>query len=92
MKQLKHSRNINAHISHGGGGGGGEGLNAEILLAGRYHKQVSFESGFKEQNSIRISEIGWFQTVPDRWCKKAEGTLHECFSAKLWDFEKLLIQ
>ena len=43
---------------------------AEILLAGRYHKQVCFESGFKEQNSIRISEIGWFQTDGARKLKE----------------------
>ena len=39
------------------GGGGGRGLKtAEILLAESCHKQVSFESGFKQWKGRRISE------------------------------------
>ena len=62
---------------------------AEILLAESCHEQVSFESGFKKQKGRRISEIGW-QRVPDKRCKKAEGTLPKCFGVALWDFEELL--
>ena len=51
---------------------------AEILLAESCHEQVSFESGFKQRKGRSISEIGW-QRVPDRRCKKAEGTLLERF-------------
>jgi len=55
--------------------GGRRGLKtAEILLAESCRKQVSFESGFKQWKGRRISEAGW-QRVPDRRCKKAEGTL-----------------
>ena len=61
----------------------------EILLAESCHEQVSFESGFKQRKGRRISEIGW-QTVPDRRCKKAEGTLPEHLGVTLWDFEELL--
>ena len=62
-----------------GGGGGRRGLKtAEILLAESCHKQVSFESGFKQRKGRRISEMGW-QRVPDRGCKKAEGTRSERF-------------
>ena len=39
---------------------------------------MSFESGFKQRKGRRISEAGW-QRVPDRRCKKAEGTLSERF-------------
>ena len=64
-------------ISVGVGGevkGGRWGLKtAEILLAESCHEQVSFESGFKQRKDRRISEIRW-QRVPDRRCKKAEGT------------------
>ena len=74
----------------GGGGGGRRGLKtAEILLAESCREQVSFESGFKQRKGRRISEIGW-QRVPDRRCKKAEGTLSERFGVALWDFEELL--
>ena len=75
----------------GGEGGGRRGLKtAEILLAENYcRKQVSFESGFKHQKGRRISEAGW-QRVPDRRCKKAEGTLSERFGIALWDFQELL--
>ena len=96
-------------ISVGGWGEvkGGErrGLKtAEILLAQSYRKQVSFESGFKQQKGRRkvsfesgfkqqkgrrISEVGW-QRVPDRRCKKAEGMLSERFGVALWDFQELL--
>ena len=71
----------------GGGGGGGEsGLKtAEILLAESCREQVSFESRFKKRKGRIISEIGW-QRVPDRRCKKAEGTLPERFCVALWDF------
>ena len=78
-----------------GGCGGGEGgrgeviLLAEILLAESCRKQVSFESGFKQWKGRRISEAGW-QRVPDRRCKKAEGTLSERFGVALWDFQELL--
>ena len=72
-----------------GVGGGEWGLNtAEILLAESCHEQVSFESGFKQRKGRRISEIGW-QRVPDRRCKKAEGTHPERFDVTLWDFEEL---
>ena len=61
------------------GGGGRRGLKtAEILLAESCLKQVSFESGFKQRKGRKISEAGW-QRVPDRRCKKAEGTLSERF-------------
>ena len=74
----------------GGGGWGGGGLKtAEILLAESCHEQVSFETVFKQRKGRRISEIGW-QRVPDRRCKKAEGTLPERFGVTLWDFEELL--
>ena len=76
----------------GGEGRGGErqGLKtAEILLAESCRKQVSFESGFKQRKGRRISEAGW-QRVPDRRCKKAEGTLSERFGVALWDFQELL--
>ena len=74
----------------GGGGGGRRGLKtAEILLAESCREQVSFESGFKQRKGRRISEIGW-QRVPDRRCKKAEGTLSERFGVALWDFQELL--
>ena len=78
----------------GGGGGGGRrgrrGLKtAEILLAESCRKQVSLESGFKQRKGRRISEAGW-QRVPDRRCKKAEGTLSERFGVALWDFQELL--
>ena len=53
-------------------------------------EQVSFESGFKQRKSRRISEIGW-QRVPDRRCKKAEGRLSERFGVALWDFRELRI-
>ena len=83
-------------VSVGGWGGvGGEGgedgglKTAEILLAESCRKQVSFESGFKQQKGRRISEAGW-QRVPDRRCKKAEGTLSERFGVALWDFQELL--
>ena len=47
-------------------GGGSQGLKtAEILLAESCHKQVSFESGFKQRKGRRISEARW-QRVPDR--------------------------
>ena len=70
--------------------GGRRGLKtAEILLAESCREQVSFESGFKQRKSRRISEIGW-QRVPDRRCKKAEGTLSEHFGVALWDFQELL--
>ena len=72
-----------------GGGGGGGLKTAEILLPESCHEQVSFESGFKQREGRRISEIGW-QRVPDRKCKKAEGTLPKRFSVTLWDFEELL--
>ena len=64
---------------------------AEILLAESYHKQVNFESGFKQRNgrTRRIYEIGW-QRVPDRKVMNSEGTLPERFSVMLWDFEELL--
>ena len=72
------------------GWGGEEGLKtAEILLAESCREQVCFESGFKQRKGRRISEIGW-QRVPDRRCKKAEGTLSERFGVALWDFEELL--
>ena len=61
-------------------GGGLE--TAEILLAESCDEQVSFESGFKPRKGRRISEIGW-QRVPDRRCKKAEGTLPEGFGVTL---------
>ena len=32
--------------------------------------------------------MGW-QRVPDRRCKKDEGTLSERFGVALWDFEEL---
>ena len=68
----------------------GRGLKtAEILLAENCHEQVSFQSGFKQRKGRRISEIGW-QRVPDRRCKKAEGTLPERFGVALWDFQELL--
>ena len=74
----------------GGEGGGRRGLKtAEILLAKSCRKQVSFESGFKQRKSRRISEAGW-QRVPDIRCKKAEGTLSERFGVALWDFQELL--
>ena len=61
---------------------------AEILLAESCHEQMCFESGFEQRKDRRISEIGW-QRVPDRRCKKAEGTLSERFCVALWDFEEL---
>ena len=73
----------------GGKGGAGGGWTAEILLAESCREQVSFESGFKQRKGRRISEIGW-QRVPDRRCKKAEGTLSEHSGVALWDFEELL--
>ena len=74
----------------GGGGGGRQGLKtAEILLAESCREQVCFESGFKQRKGRRISEIGW-QRVPDRRCKKAEGTFYELAGVALWDFGKLL--
>ena len=74
----------------GGEGGGRRGLNTvEILLAESCCKQVSFESGFKQRKGRRISEAGW-QRVPDRRCRKAEGTLSERFDVALWDFQELL--
>ena len=88
-------------VSVGSGGGGGgrwevkgrggrRGLKtAEILLAESCRKQVSFESGFKQRKGRRISEAGW-QRVPDRRCKKAEGTLSKRFGVALWDFQELL--
>ncbi len=79
---LKHSWKVK--------GGGRRGLKtAEILLAESCRKQVSFESGFKQRKGRRISEAGW-QRVPDRRCKKAEGTLSERFGVALWDFQELL--
>ena len=73
-----------------GGGVGRRGLKtAEILLAESCREQVSFESGFKQRKGRRISEIGW-QRVPDRRCKKAEGTLSERFGVALWDYQELL--
>ena len=73
-----------------GGGGGMRGLKtAEILLAESCREQVCFEPGFKQRKGRRISEIGW-QRVPDRRCKKAEGTLSERFGVTLWDFQELL--
>ena len=78
--------------------GGGEGKGgkralktAEILLAESCRKQVSFESGFKQRKGRRISEAGW-QRVPDRRCKKTEGTLSERFGVAVWDFQELLIR
>ena len=87
-------KTLRKHIHAGGWGGGGGGRRqglktAEILLAESCHKQVSFESGFKQRKGRRISEAGW-QRVPDRRCKKAEGTLSECFGVALWDFQELL--
>ena len=73
----------------GRGGGGGGLKTAEILLAKGCHEQMSFESGFKRRKGGRISEVGW-QRVPDRRCKKAEGTLPERFGFTPWDFEELL--
>ena len=64
---------------------------AEILLAESCREQVCFESGFNQRKGRRISEIGW-QRVPDRRCKKAEGTLSENFRVALWDFEELVIR
>ena len=73
-----------------GGGGGRRGLKtSEILLAESCREQVSYESGFKQRKGRRISEAGW-QRVPDRRCKKAEGTLSERFGVALWDFQELL--
>ena len=73
-----------------GGRGGRRGLKtAEILLAESRREQVSFESGFKQRTGRRISEIGW-QRVPDRRCKKAEGTLSERFGVALWEIQELL--
>ena len=73
-----------------GGGGGRRGLKtAEILLAESCREQVCFESGFKQRKGRRISEIGW-QRVPDRRCKKADGSLPERFGVTLCDFEELL--
>ena len=69
--------------------GGRRGLKtAEIILAESCRKQVSFESGFKQRKGRRISEAGW-QRVPDRRCKKAQGTLSERFDVALWDFQEL---
>ena len=81
-------------VGVGGGGwevkGGRRGLKtAEILLAESCRKQVSFESGFKQRKGRRISEAGW-QRVPDRKCKKADGTISERFRVALWDFQELL--
>ena len=61
----------------------------EILLAESYPEQVSSESGFKQQKSRSISEIGW-QRVPERRHKKAERRLPVRFGVVLWDFEELL--
>ena len=70
----------------GRGGGGRRGLKtAEILLAESCRKQVSFESGFKQRKGRRISAAGW-QRVPDRGCKKAEGTLSERFGVRFGTF------
>ena len=70
--------------------GGRRGLKtAEILLAESCREQVCFESGFKQRKGRRISEIGC-QRVPDRGCKKAEGTFSELVGVALWDFGKLL--
>ena len=69
--------------------GGRRGLLAEILLAESCRKQVSFESGFKQWKGRSIPEAGR-QRVPDRRCKKAEGTLSERFAVALWDFQELL--
>ena len=71
--------------------GGRWGLKtSEVLLAESCRKQVSFESGFKQRKGrLRNSEAGW-QRVPDRRCKKAEGTLSERFGVALWDFQELL--
>ena len=69
-------------------GGGRRGLKtAEILLAESCRKQVSFESGFKQWKGRRIMRP---DGVPDRRCKKAEGTLSERFGVALWDFQDLL--
>ena len=80
-------------ISVGVGGevkGGRLGLKtAEILLTESCRKQVSFESGFKQRKGRRISEAGW-QRVPDRRCKKAEGTLSEPFGVTLWDYQEFV--
>ena len=47
-------------VKGGKGRGGRRGLKtAEILLAESCRKQVSFESGFKQWKSRRISEAGW---------------------------------
>ena len=51
----------------------------------KLRKQVSFESGFKQRKGRRISEVGW-QRVPDRRCKKAEGTLSERFGVAFGTF------
>ena len=74
-------RGVRVGLGGGGGGVGGEGeggrqrlKTAGILLAESCREQVCFESGFKQRKGRRISEIGW-QRVPDRRCKKAEGTL-----------------
>ena len=53
--------------------GGGGGSRWGLKTAESCHEQVSFESGFKQRKGRRISEIGWHR-VPDRRCKKAEGT------------------
>ena len=66
-----------------GGGGRRRLKTAEILLAESRREQVSFESGFKQRTGRRISEIGW-QRVPDRRCKKAEGTPPERFDVVFW--------
>ena len=52
-------------MKEGGGGEAGGLKTAEILLAERCRKQVSFESGFKQRKGRRISEIGW-QGVPSQ--------------------------
>ena len=99
LKQLKHSGSTFMRGLRWGLGGGGSGRwglvgwrglkTAEILLAESCRKQVSFESGFKQRKGRRISHVGW-QGVPDKRCKKAEGTLSERFGVALWDFQELL--
>ena len=73
----------------GGGGGKAGAEDCRDPTAESCRKQVSFESGFKQRKGRRISEAGW-QRVPDRRCKKAEGTLSERFGVALWDFQELL--
>ena len=81
-------KTLRKHI-HVGGWGVGEGRGWRLQRSYWQKAVINKWVLSLDLNSGRVEEF-LRQRVPDRRCKKAEGTLSEHFGVVLWDFQELL--